>query len=397
MRFDTQGSVHFDRSLFVAKFPFTIDDSTLLPNKPGGDTSTSSKKNSRRTDQSEPNPTFATDNHSQPPGRYGNHDAFNDQGRDANPFSHQQNPQYPTEDSDLFADQDLNQFFKQDNDHDHTGHKHHRHRHHHHHHHHDHGHMEPIGEHSRTPLIIRRHTSDSLYSPQQQIPLYMQAPTGNVTPSSQISVAIRRNPASFDRTVIQPILYPVPVYVPTPVAPIPEPPPPPPPPPPLLPPPPPPPHVVIIRETVKPSSPVPVKAPTPAPPTPPPRPRPRPSIIKIKLPPTPPLSPDRFETESFRLPSSRSRSHTVRFRTPVRTRVLPIRAPRRRYEPHRLIVDEVVPFPPGHAAPGVARGGSVAQPGSQFTTRELENMAIARNPGAGYRHAPPSQNITYRT
>jgi len=242
-----------------------------------------------------------------------------------------------------------------------------------HHHHQQHGHGLP-------PLTIRRHIPGSNDPTLQRFPPNIQ-PTGNVSSSSKVNVSIKRHTVEPEQPVVQPVLYPVAVYVNQPI--------------------PQPPMPTVIPQIVQyppayqpiqyfqaieePPNPVvsPIKIVSPPPPPP-------------QQQPPAPTSPTRYETESFH-PPSRNKNTTPR--RPVRLdNITPIpttfEPPPRR--PSKVVVEEYDDYNEEYRVPGTAIVPEQvvsyrSVPGR--TTREIQNE---RMDDSTYVQSPSVQTVTYR-
>ena len=226
---------------------------------------------------------------------------------------------------------------------------------------------DPIG---RPPLTIRRHIPGSNDPALQRLPRNLQPTSDNISSSSNIRVTIKRNSIAQEKPVIapviQPLLYPVNVFVnpPTPqysMAPTIQ----------LVPP---------IIEVTKPPSPK-----------------------KVSPIPLPPVSPNRYETELFHTPESRSRSKNTTPRRPVRLELASSPSPPtlepRKIRSGQMIVEEFDDYDEYYRAPTVY---SVPQkvisyrkvPG--MTTRERQNSQMDDSDKVIYTESPRKQTVTYR-
>ncbi|CAF3697000.1 unnamed protein product [Rotaria sp. Silwood1] len=226
-------------------------------------------------------------------------------------------------------------------------------------------------------LKIRRHIPGTNDPSLQQFPSNIETPK-NTLPSSHVHVTIKRHPIEPKQNLIQPVLYPVPVYAKPPI---------------------PqnsnnPPIQIIqpilpiqpteqIKEITKPSSP---KKPT----------------TPVKTSPKPSITSDRYETESFRLPSSQNKKSNISPRKPIRTDMItpiPSNIKSERIQPGQVIVekhdnyDEYYQLPNAYTIPKKIISYRNA-PG--LTTREIENDAIGETRESVYLRSPKKQTVTYR-
>ncbi|CAF2756603.1 unnamed protein product [Rotaria sp. Silwood2] len=242
------------------------------------------------------------------------------------------------------------------------------------------------GDNTLRTLKIRRHLPGSSDPLLQKIPPNVE-PADNKFSSSPVHVTIKRHPIEPKQNLIQPVLYPVPVYVqppvpqnfnnppiqiiqpvlpiqPTlPIQPVQS--------------------IEQIKETAKPPSP---KKPT----------------TPIKTSPNPSISSDRYETESFHLPSSRSKKSNITPRKPIRTDMItprPSNIKPQRIQPGEVIVekhdnyDEYYQLPNSYTIPKKVISYRKA-PG--LTTREIENNEIGATRESVYLRSPKNQTVTYR-
>ena len=247
---------------------------------------------------------------------------------------------------------------------------------------------------SHPKLTICRHKNKRSIDPTFQDPLTsFQPQRGNQSPFPKVHVTIRQNTAEPEPAVVQPLLYPVPVYMESPVVAYPnyqpiqmamE------------------PRVVAyptyqsvqpVQMVVKPPAPVIVQTPVqtlaPAlrvqalPLTPPP-----PDDQPPKKPPATSLSnfSDRYETESFVLPSTRNNPNAVRRRPPVRMDI-PSMAPIEATLPKSPPTKSTRPPPKTISYRAVQEG---------LTTREMENKNAGKKGKVDTVRVVPDQNITYR-
>jgi hypothetical protein len=228
--------------------------------------------------------------------------------------------------------------------------------------HHHHQHLHNV--HSLAPLTIRRHTPGSTDPALQKLPISLQSTSENISSSSNVRVTIKRNPVSSDQPIIQPVLYPVAVYVNSAVPQNPD--------------------ERPIKEITKPPS-------------------PKKPVSPVKPTRSPPISSDRYETESFQLPASRDRDNNVSPRRPVRLDLIPttpLKLQPERVRSGRMVVEEYDDYEEHYRVPSVY---SVPQkvisyrsvPG--MTTREIQNDEIEDPESTVHTQTPPVQTITYRT
>jgi hypothetical protein len=273
--------------------------------------------------------------------------------------------------------------------------------HHNHHPHRHHQHIEHI-EHTPPPLpalAIRRHRPGANDPTSQNFPINLQSSSNNISSSSNVHVTIKRNPIIHEKivippeqTVIQPVLYPVAVYVDSPA--------------PQYPMYPPIQLIQPIQEIIKPPSPKKPTSPIKTSYIPPMSPKKPVSPVKTSS--TPPISPNRYETEIFHTPSppppppSQNRNKNVSPRRPIRTVVIkppPPKVEPQRIRPSRLIVEEYYDYdehfrvPSAYVAPKKVISYRTV-PG--MTTRELENEEMDNIGKPVYVRSPPAQTVTYR-
>ncbi|CAF1049315.1 unnamed protein product [Rotaria sordida] len=230
----------------------------------------------------------------------------------------------------------------------------HPHRHHHHHHHRQHQHHQSDNSDTRPTIKIRRHvpgTNDPLL---QKFPTNLES-SDNTSSSSPVRVTIKRHKIEPEQNLIQPVLYPVPVYVKSPVPQNSNNPP-----------------IQIIQPVLPVQSFLPIEqikeiAKPPSSPK-------KPPTTPIKTPPNPPLSPDRYETELFRLPSRNQKSN-ISIRKPIRTDLITPTPSKINSIPKKTILYQT--------APGL-------------TTREIENNEIGQSRQSVYLQSPKNQIVTYR-
>jgi hypothetical protein len=253
-----------------------------------------------------------------------------------------------------------------------------------HHNHHHHGH----NIHGLPPLTIRRHAPGSNDPSLQRFPANLQPslqgfPTNfqpsssdNIPTSSNVNVTIKRNPVPPippEQTVIQPILYPVAVYVQSAVPQYP------------------------IEQPIQPIQPIQPPQAVTKPPSP------KKPISPIKISPTPPISPTRYETELFPPPSSRDRSLNSTPRRPVRIDLVTPSPPTlkpQRIRSGKMIVEEFDDYDEQYRVPtvySVPRKVISYRTVPGMTTRELENDEVVDSREDIYFESPPVETVTYRT
>jgi hypothetical protein len=240
----------------------------------------------------------------------------------------------------------------------------------HHHHHHN-------SETSAPPLTIRRHTPGSNDPSLQRYPTNLQAPSisDNITSSSNVRVTIKRNPPELVQPIIQPVLYPVAVYVNNPSIP-----------------------QDFELQPVEVMQPIEQVQPITKPPSP------KKPITPVKKSPTPSPSPTRYETETFPLPSSRNIRSNISSRRPIRTDLITPTPTPPKIEPQRIqsaqmIVEEYDTHNDYYRVPSVYTVPKKVisyrtAPG--LTTRELENDKIDETGRPVYIQSRDAQTVTYR-
>lgn len=247
---------------------------------------------------------------------------------------------------------------------------------------------------SHPKLTIRQNKDKRLLDPTFQDPLTIVQPQrGSQSPFPKIHVTIRQNTAEPEPAAVQPLIYPMPVYMEPPVVAYPnyqpiqmamEP-------------------RVVAYPTYQPVQPVQMAVKSHAPAivhtpvqtlapairvqasalTPPP-----PDDQPPRKPPTTSLSnfSDRYETESFVPPSTRNNPNAVRRRPPVRMDI-PSMAP----------IEATLPKSPPTKSTGPARqtiSYRAVQEG--LTTREMENKNAGKKGNVDTVKVVPDQNVTYR-
>ncbi len=203
------------------------------------------------------------------------------------------------------------------------------------------------------------------------MPNNLQSSSDNIPSSSNLKVTIKRNPIEPEQPIIQPVLYPVAVYInnPAPQYPINE---------PIQ-------SIEPIREIIKPPS-------------------PKKPITPVKIsppPPPPPISPNRYETESFYTPPSRNKN--ISPRRPIRTDLitpLPATLQPQRVRPGKVVVEEYDDYDEYYRVPSVYTVPEKVisyrtAPG--MTTRELENAEMNNSGKPVYVKSGQVQTVTYRT
>jgi len=277
--------------------------------------------------------------------------------------------------------------------------------HHHPHRHHQHNEQNEYDEYNQpTPTLpairIRRHPPGSNDPTSRKFPVNLQPSLNNIPLPSNLHVTIKRNPIPYekpiippDQTVIQPVLYPVAVYVDAPVPQY-----------PMYPPIQPIQLIQPIQEIIKPPSPKKPTSPVKTSYNPPIS--PRKPVSPVKTPFTPPISPNRYETEIFKTPSPppppQNRNKNVSPRRPIHTVVIkppPPTVELQRIRPSKFVVEEYDDYDEHYRVPSayvVPKKVVSYRTVPGMTTRELENEEIDHTGQPVYVKSPLAQTVTYR-
>jgi hypothetical protein len=132
-------------------------------------------------------------------------------------------------------------------------------------------------------------------------------------------------------------------------------------------------------------------------------PSPKKPVSPVKPTRSPPISSDRYETESFQLPASRDRDNNVSPRRPVRVDSITPTPPKiepQLVRPAQVIVEEYDDYNDYYRVPSVytiPKKVISYRTAAGMTTRELENERIDDTGRAVYIPSREAQTVTYRT
>jgi hypothetical protein len=117
---------------------------------------------------------------------------------------------------------------------------------------------------------------------------------------------------------------------------------------------------------------------------------------------SPPVSPDRYESDSFQAPPSRTRINTVLPRRPIRTDLIPktpFGIPSRRNRSRQIVFEEEEEYddyPPVEHVYSTPKRILAYQEVHGMTTRELENYLMSKARYIEYVQTPPIRTVIYR-